>query len=71
MHNTPSNAYSYVITSQSFNELDIEESRLNFSSYSVHSYKDEDGEPRYDAEIIFKAGFWKELSVPLLNDGNG
>ncbi len=63
-------AYSYVIESEKFKELGIEENKLKFTSYSLNSYTDEESITRHNAEIIFNVKPGHDLTVILHDENN-
>lgn len=63
-------AYSYVIESDTFRELGIEEEQLNFTSFSKGTRLVGEGMQRY-AEINFRVNRGHDLTVILHDEGNG
>ena len=63
-------AYSYVIESDTFRELGIEEDQLNFTSFSSGTRLVGEGMKRY-AEINFSVNRGHDLTVILHDEGNG
>ena len=64
-------AYSYVVESNYFDELGVEEDMLTFTSYALHTYTNKNGVKQQDATIGFRIRPGKEISVFLHNVGNG
>ena len=64
-------AYSYVVESNYFDALGVEEDMLTFTSYSLHTYTNKNGVKQQDATIGFRIRPGKEISVFLHNVGNG
>ena len=62
-------AYEYVVNSETFAELGIEEDDLRFNSYSYRMSTDADGNKVYEAEYGFTVGFKKNFTVILHKDG--
>ena len=61
-------AYSYLTESKTFDTLGISADEIKFNSYS-RTDKSEAGVS--DAEISFRIGFMKKITVYLHDDGNG
>lgn len=60
-------AYAYLVQSDEFKKLDIEEDKIKFTSYSSQT----DSDSHKHAEISFRINFWREITVILHDEGDG
>lgn len=50
-------AYTYLITSEAFNELGVDEDKVIMTSYSSSTYRGKNTEPHYNVKFTFMVGF--------------
>ena len=60
-------AYAYLVESDEFKKLGIEEDKIKFNSYSIQT----DDESHKYAKIVFKTGGMNEITIVLHDAGDG